>query len=52
MVVYLPKRMALSNVTIESIFPKQKAPVCRDYKYIEKYNVSTPLLEIVEDCEQ
>ncbi|XP_030759965.1 uncharacterized protein LOC115885257 [Sitophilus oryzae] len=51
-VVYLPKRMTLSPETIEGLYPKQKALVCRGYKYVEKYKVSTPLLEIVEDWGQ
>lgn len=52
MVVYLPKRMTLDDEYIQSIYPKQKALVCRGHKYVEKFNVSTPLLEIVEDWGQ
>lgn len=48
-VVYLPKRMRMSEELMESLRCKQLALVYRGLKFVEKYKKDTPLYEIVEN---
>lgn len=44
----LPRRMKMSEENIKELSVKELSLVCRGMKHIEKYNVETPLLELVD----